>query len=709
MPDAATGKWDFWIDRGGTFTDVVARDPDGRVLTAKLLSDNRRRLPRRRHRRHPPPARRRRRPRRSRPSGSPRSRWAPPSPPTRCSNARATAPPSSSPAASATPSPSATRRARRSSPRRSSSRRCSTSASSRSPSACAPTARSSSAPDLAAVRRDLEAVRAAGIASLAIVFMHAWRYPDHERAVAALARDMGFAQVSVSHEVSPLIKLVGRGDTTVVDAYLSPILRRYVDEVAAELGDGPRLMFMQSSGGLTAADLFQGKDAILSGPAGGVVAAVETARLAGFAQGHRLRHGRHLDRRLPLRRRIRARLRDRGRRRQDARADDAHPHRRRRRRLAAQIRAGPLPGRPGFAGADPGPACYRRGGPLAVTDANLMVGKLHAGAFSRDLRRRTATSRSTRRRCATAFARLADEIGDGRAPEEIADGFLHIAVENMANAIKKISVARGHDVTEYALNCFGGAGGQHACMVADSLGIKTVLIHPRSGVLSAYGMGLADIRATRNRAVMLPLADGIVERARGDRGRACSATSSAELRGQGVGDSDITIFVRAHIRYEGTDTPLPVTVIERRLRRRAAGPPPPPRHDRRLRRGAPQAVRLRLRRQGDDRGKPRGGGGRRRRRHRRAGGGAGRRRPRRRTETTRFYSAGGWHEAAVHLRENLRPGHRVAGPALIIEAAPDDRGRARLAGPPSRPATTSCSPAPCRRRGAPRSAPRPTR
>ncbi len=366
-------------------------------------------------------------------------------------------------------------------------------------------------PDLAVVRRELERALGDGIRSVAIVLVHAWRWPDHEREVAALARDMGFPQVSVSHEVSPMIKLVGRGDTTVVDAYLSPILRRYVRQVAEDLGafpppsqatgeEIPRLLFMQSSGGLTAAGLFQGKDAILSGPAGGVVAAVETAAAAGFGKvigfdmGGTSTDVSHYDG-------------------QYERAFETEVAGVRMRAPMMRIHTvaaggGSLlkfaQGRyqvgPESAGALPGPAAYRNGGPLAVTDANVMVGKLRPEYFPA-IFGKTRDQPLDADAVRAKFDALAAEIGDGRSREEIADGFIRIAVENMANAIKKISVQRGYDVTGYALNCFGGAGGQHACLVADALGMKTVLIHPLSGVLSAYGMGLADVRALRERAV----------------------------------------------------------------------------------------------------------------------------------------------------------------------------------------------------------------
>ena len=375
-------------------------------------------------------------------------------------------------------------------------------------SACAPTARSSARPILPRCARDLEAAKADGIAAVAIVFMHAYRFPEHERQVAALAREMGFAQVSVSHEVSPLIKLVGRGDTTVVDAYLSPILRRYVAQVDKDLDakrSNARLMFMMSSGGLTAAELFQGKDAILSGPAGGVVGMAETGRQAGFDRligfdmGGTSTDVSHFD----------------GEYERAFETEVAGVRMRAPMMLIHTVAAGGgsilhFDGArfrvgPDSAGANPGPACYRRGGPLAVTDANVMVGKLIADFFPKIFgpgQDQPLDAAAVRH----GFNNLAQKVG-GKTPEEIADGFIKIAVENMANAIKKISVQRGYDVTRYALNCFGGAGGQHACLVADSLGMTRVLIHPFSSLLSAYGMGLADIRATREQAIELPFGD----------------------------------------------------------------------------------------------------------------------------------------------------------------------------------------------------------
>jgi 5-oxoprolinase (ATP-hydrolysing) len=418
-------------------------------------------------------------------------------------------------------------------------------------------------PDLAAVRQALETARSEGIDAIAIAFMHAWKYPHHEQLVAQLAREMGFGQVSVSHEVSALAKLVGRGDTTVVDAYLSPILRRYVDQVSSELGangtqseDQPRLMFMQSSGGLTAANLFAGKDAILSGPAGGVVGAVETSALAGhhkvigFDMGGTSTDVSHYDG-------------------EYERAFETEVAGVRMRAPMMRIHtvaagggsilfyeSGRFRVGPESAGANPGPASYRRDGPLAVTDANVMVGKLRPENFP-EIFGPNQDQPLDVDIVHQKFSALANEIGKGQTPEEVADGFLRIAVENMANAIKKISVQRGYDVTEYALTCFGGAGGQHACAVADNLGMETVVVHPYSGILSAYGMGLADIRATRSQAIIQPLDDEGIEVMAALESTLEEAVRN-EVEGQGVSNSDITTFARVHLRYDGTDTAIAV-------------------------------------------------------------------------------------------------------------------------------------------------------
>ena len=419
-----------------------------------------------------------------------------------------------------------------------------------------------SPPDLTAIRAEMQRVFDSGIRAVAIVFMHAYAFPQHEKSVAAVARDIGFTQVSVSHEVSALMKLVGRGDTTVVDAYLSPILSRYVQQVAAALGvradsQDTRLMFMMSSGGLTAADMFKGKDAILSGPAGGVVGAVETSRLAGhekiigFDMGGTSTDVSHYAGEFE-------------------RAFETEVAGVRMRAPMMRIHTVAAGGGsvlaydgsrftvgPDSAGANPGPRCYRRGGPLAVTDANVMVGKLRPENFPRIFgphQNEPLDVQAVR----TAFAELAEQIGDGRTPEQVAEGFLAIAVENMANAVKKISVQRGYDVSDYALTCFGGAGGQHACAVADSLGMKTVIVHPHSGILSAYGMGLAHIRADRTQAVTR-LLDADALAATDDLQRKLEAETRAELNAQGVSDSEITLTTRLHLRYAGTDTSLPVS------------------------------------------------------------------------------------------------------------------------------------------------------
>lgn len=408
-------------------------------------------------------------------------------------------------------------------------------------------------------RIDLQSAFDTGIRSLAIVLMHSWRAPEHEQILAEIARDIGFSQISVSHDVSPLMKLVGRGDTTVVDAYLSPILRRYVDQIADELniGDGDtRLMFMQSSGGLTAADMFQGKDAILSGPAGGVVGAVETSALAGhhkvigFDMGGTSTDVSHYDGQLE-------------------RAFETEVAGVRMRAPMMMIHTvaagggsilhfdkGRFQVGPDSAGANPGPACYRRGGPLTVTDANVMLGKLRPEFFP-TIFGETADQPLDIEAVRTGFEALASEIGDGRSGEEIAEGFLQIAVENMANAIKKISVQRGYDVSDYALTCFGGAGGQHACAIADTLGMETVIVHPFSGILSAYGMGLADIRANRNKTIALELnsdSESELELVQ----KTLEQQVRNEMLRQGVESADSHINSFAHIRYDGTDSAIPV-------------------------------------------------------------------------------------------------------------------------------------------------------
>src|SRR5580700_10412872 len=527
--------------------------------------------------------------------------------------------------------------------------------------------------DLDVVRGDLRRALADGIQAVAVVFMHAYRYAEHERQAAALARELGFAQVSASHEVSPLIKLVGRGDTTVVDAYLSPILRRYVAQVAGDLhsrdakaqpspgggGEEARVMFMMSSGGLTAAQLFRGKDAILSGPAGGVVGMAATGREAGFRQligfdmGGTSTDVSHFA----------------GEYERAFETEVAGVRMRAPMMLIHTVAAGGgsilrfdgarLRVGPDSAGADPGPKCYRRGGPLAVTDANVMVGKLIADFFPKifgPAQNQPLDADAVR----SAFAAMAKEIGDGRSGEQVADGFIKIAVENMANAIKKISVQRGYDVTRYALNCFGGAGGQHACLVADALGMEGVLIHPLSSLLSAYGMGLADIRSVRQQAIEEPFGDK-ARRTLQNVSRRLARAAVDEVAGQGVAANKITLHVRAHIRYAGTDTPLIVdagrdaklaslqsmkSAFERAHKAQFG-------FIDRAKALVIEAVSVEA-----------------------IGGGATFREKTRKTtrnnlpapaRRTRFFSNGKWQRALVYTRDTLAPGHKVKGPAIIIE------------------------------------------
>ncbi len=503
-----------------------------------------------------------------------------------------------------------------------------------------------------ATRRALAEAREAGIRAVAICFMHGYRYPAHEKAAARIAREIGFTQISASHHVSPLMKFVSRGDTTVVDAYLSPILRRYVDRVSSALGNQTRLFFMQSSGGLTDAALFEGKDAILSGPAGGVVGAVETARLAGlpriigFDMGGTSTDVCHYDG--ELERSFETEVAG-----VRMRAPMMQIH-----TVAAgggsilhfnndRLRVGP-----DSAGANPGPAAYRRGGPLTVTDANVMVGKLMPDffphVFGPDADQMLDTSAVRVR-----FTDLAREIG--RTPEEAADGFIRIAVENMAQAIKKISVQRGHDVTGYALTCFGGAGGQHACLVADALGMSRIFFHPFSGVLSAYGMGLADIRANRERAI---------ETALDEAGLALVASAITELsrdvhsevEKQGIAATNIALFPRLHLRYAGTDTALIVdhgALAAIRASFEAA-------HRKRFGFIADEkpivieAVSVEA--VGKDANVTE---------ESRASRGDAHMPPPART--TRFFTCNEWHNAPVYLRENLASGDRLDGPAIIIE------------------------------------------
>ena len=404
----------------------------------------------------------------------------------------------------------------------------------------------------AQVRRALQAAHDAGLRAVAVAFLHGYLNPVHEVRVGEMAREMGFTQVSLSHQASRLAKLVGRGDTTVADAYLSPILRRYVDQVQGALGAScARLLFMQSNGGLTDARLFQGKDAILSGPAGGIVGMVKTAQAAGFSRligfdmggtSTDVSHYAGTYERSFETEVAGVRMR--------APMMDIHT-------VAAgggsicQYRDGRFQVGPESAGADPGPACYRRGGPLTVTDCNVMLGTLNPAHFPAVFGP-GGDERLDRAAVLARFAELARQV-PGVSPEDMARGFLRIAVDNMANAIKKISVQRGHDVTGYTLQCFGGAGGQHACLVADALGMGQVFIHPFAGVLSAFGMGLAEIRALREVQFDAPLAELAGAQAVLAR---IEAEARAEVAAQGV--ADIRGEALAHLRYDGSHQPLAV-------------------------------------------------------------------------------------------------------------------------------------------------------
>lgn len=504
--------------------------------------------------------------------------------------------------------------------------------------------------DEAHLRQGLQEAHARGVRSVAIVFMHGYRYTAHEAAAAAIAGEVGFTQVSTSHGTSPMMKFVSRGDTTVVDAYLSPILRRYVEQVAGEM-PGVKLFFMQSSGGLTDAHAFQGKDAILSGPAGGIVGMARTAELAGHAKVIGFDMG-------------------------GTSTDVSHFAGEFEREFETQV-AGVRMRAPMMsihtvaagggsilefdgarfrvgaqsAGANPGPASYRRGGPLAVTDANVMLGKIQPTYFPKVFGPQ-ANEALSREAVQEKFDALATRTG--RSAEEVAEGFIAIAVQQMANAIKKISVARGYDVTRYTLQCFGGAGGQHACLVADALGMARVFVHPLAGVLSAYGMGLADQNVIREQAVEELLTPQGLASVR-DKLDVLAAAARAELQKQEVSAGAVEVRQRVHVRYQGSDSALVVpfgdmtaitAAFETAYRQRfsflmpgkamiveavsveaivAGDAPAEPRHEVHPPRDVP------------------------------------------RREEVKMYSGGQWHPAALVVREDVRPGDVIAGPAIIAE------------------------------------------
>ena len=511
--------------------------------------------------------------------------------------------------------------------------------------------------DESAVGHSLRLLYAEGFRSVAIVLLHGYRFTAHEDAIGRLAREVGFTQVSLSHKVSPLMKLVSRGDTTVVDAYLSPILRGYVDQVAAHM-DGVRLLFMQSNGGLTDASRFQGKDSILSGPAGGIVGMVRTAKTAGFDRiiGFDMggtstdvsHYAGELERQFETQVagvRMRAPMMS------------IHT-------VAAgggsilhfdgtRLRVGP-----DSAGANPGPASYRRGGPLTVTDCNVMLGKIQPEFFPNVFGPR-ADEALDHAAVLRKFNALSDEIaaatGQRRTPEEIAEGFIEIAVSNMANAIKFISVQRGHDVSDYTLTTFGGAGGQHACLVADALGMTRVFAHPLAGVLSAYGMGLADQTAMREQAVELVLSQQVMETL-SQRLHDLANNAREDLLAQGVPLRQIEVIERIHLRYDGTDSVIVVPFatpeqmaahFNAAYQKRYCFLMP----DKSL---VVEAISVEVVGVSTETAQfvtaqPQRSG------------------PLRAAQTVQLFSGGQWHATALYLRDNLRPGDRIYGPAIIAE------------------------------------------
>ncbi|GGT20269.1 hydantoinase B/oxoprolinase family protein [Streptomyces chromofuscus] len=656
--------WQFWVDRGGTFTDIVARRPDGRLLIHKLLSDN--------------------------PAHSPaglRSSGGTPVSDAAVAGVRELLSGSEDPIEAVRMGTTvatnallerkgertllvitrgfrdALRIAYQNRPRIFA--RCI-----ELPELLyervvevderiAPDGTVLTAPDLDALAEPLRQAYDDGIRAVAVVCLHSHLHPAHERAVGELAARIGFPQISLSSEVSPLMKLVPRGDTAVVDAYLSPVLRRYVQRVADQL-EGVRLMFMQSNGGLAEAGQFRGKDAILSGPAGGIVGMARMSQLAGFDRvigfdmggtSTDVSHYAGAYERVFTTQIAGIRLR--------APMLDIHT-------VAAgggsilhfdgsRYRVGP-----DSAGADPGPACYRAGGPLAVTDANVMLGRIQPDHFPRVFGPdgdQPLDAPVVRERFTALAREIRERTGDDRTPEQVAEGYLQIAVANIANAVKRISVQKGHDVTRYALTTFGGAGGQHACMVADLLGIRTVLVPPMAGVLSALGIGLADTTAMREQSVEAPLGPDsmpAVTKTADD----LEAAARAELLAEDIPENRIEVTRRAQLRYDGTDTTLTVELTEpgtmkhafeerhratysftldrpivvEALSVEATGITEPPD----LSALAPHGTART--------GRPAA------------------------PHTVRLHTEGAWRDVPLHRREDLPPGHTVTGPAIIAES-----------------------------------------
>ncbi|MFZ4155357.1 hydantoinase B/oxoprolinase family protein [Streptomyces pseudogriseolus] len=648
--------WQFWVDRGGTFTDIVARRPDGRLLTRKVLSDN------------PDP-----------------DRSGPPGADAAVLGVRALLDGSGEPVAPVGVVRMGTTVATNALLERKGERTLLVVtrgfrdalriAYQNRPhifarridlplplhervievdERVAADGTVLRAPDLDALEGPLRQAYDDGIRAVAVVCLHSDRHPAHEQAVGELAARTGFPQISLSSEVSPLMKLVPRGDTAVVDAYLSPVLRRYVRQVADAL-EGVRLMFMQSNGGLTEARRFRGKDAVLSGPAGGIVGMARMSKRAGFDRvigfdmggtSTDVSHYAGEYERVFTTRIAGVRLR--------APMLDIHT-------VAAgggsvlhfdgsRYRVGP-----DSAGADPGPACYRRGGPLAVTDANVMLGRIQPAYFpavfgpggDQPLDADVVRARFT------ALAReIHESTGDDRTPEQVAEGYLQIAVANIAAAVKRISVQKGHDITRYALTTFGGAGGQHACMVADSLGIRTVLVPPMAGVLSALGIGLADTTAMRERSAEAPLEPAAMPGVHAIADE-LEAAARAELAAEDVPEERVEVIRRAQLRYDGTDTTLTVRLTDPDAMRRAfedrhratysftldrpivvealsveaTGTTEPPD----LSALAPWS------------GRPAA------------------------PVTVRLHTGGAWRDVPLHRREDLPPGETVTGPAIIAE------------------------------------------
>ncbi|MCY4364545.1 MAG: hydantoinase B/oxoprolinase family protein [Gammaproteobacteria bacterium] len=514
------------------------------------------------------------------------------------------------------------------------------------------------------VRADLQEAFDTGITAVAVAFMHGYRYADHELRVGEICRQIGFTRVSLSHEASPLVKLVFRGDTTVVDAYLSPILSRYVQQVADELGmkddASARLMFMQSNGGLTDAHRFQGKDAIFSGPAGGVVGMTRSAamsgfqKLIGFDMGGTSTDVSHYDGEYERSfETVVAGVR--------LRAPMMNIH-----TVAAgggsilqfdgsRFRVGPE-----SAGANPGPACYRRGGPLTVTDCNLMLGKIQPDYFPA-IFGVAGYEKLDRETVVQQFSGLAERVsavqGKTVRAEEVAEGFLRIAIENMANAIKKISLQRGYDVTEYTLNCFGSAAGQHACAVADTLGMERIFLHPFAGVLSAYGMGLAEIRVVREAQMGIDFAADSIEGEIAASSRSLTASARQAVQEQGVEEQNISIVTKVHIRYQGTDASLQVDAgsAEQMLSDFETA------HRQRFGFVARErslvvealsvegigATEIEVDPETDSPGSPQDPIAR---------------------DHVGMYEAGEWNDIPLYHRADLKPGQAVVGPAIIIEA-----------------------------------------